>query len=331
MSFAKALSLLLLAVLALGFLTFGPALLGSNFRTVVSDRVYRSGQLDPDELEERIQRHGLRAIINLRGDEEDREWYRAEAAVARRHDVILHDLDLVPERQPPRPAVVSLMESLETLPEPILIHCRAGADRTGFASVVAKMALGGTTFGEARRELSVWYGHLPFGPAAEIGRIFDQYEAHLRESRTNDRFDTFERWAQEIYVPYVYSARLESETLPSEVAAGERLDLRLLITNTSPGPWVFSSDVERGVKLGVQIREGDGDWLDYDRHGQSDRTVHAGETLNMAASVWAPKNAGTYELKLDLVDEHVTWFEDQGSSPLVWPLVVKNLEANSGL
>ncbi|MGH9391561.1 MAG: tyrosine-protein phosphatase, partial [Vicinamibacteria bacterium] len=209
-----------------GLFLLGPSLFSDNFRDVGPERVYRSGQLSPEELEERIRRHELKSIVNLRGEKEDRDWYRRELEVSERHGVEVRSLDLIPERLPSRPDLVALIDDLEGLSEPILIHCSAGADRTGFASVIARMALGGARFEEARSELSFWYGHLPFGPASEIGRIFDQYDEYRRASGAGSDWAPFERWARELYVPYVYRAAIEAAGLPFEVAAGGRMDLR---------------------------------------------------------------------------------------------------------
>ncbi|MGH9323658.1 MAG: tyrosine-protein phosphatase [Vicinamibacteria bacterium] len=322
----------LLAGLCLGLLFSAPSILGDNFRSVVPGRVYRSGQLSAAELEERIEKHGLRSVVNLRGEKENREWYRRELEVVRRHGIELRNLDLVPERLPSRPAVAALIDHLETLPEPILIHCSAGADRTGFASVIARMAKDDSPFDEARTELSFWYGHLPFGPAAEIGRIFDQYDSYRRDSRADESWEAFELWAREIYVPYVYSARLTSISLPSEASPGQRLEVRLRIANTSPDRWVFTSDPSRGIKLGVRLRErGEGRFRDYDRHAQFDRSLEAGGELELTAPISAPRVPGEYEIKLDMVDEHVTWFEDQGSEPLIFPLLVRESETKPAL
>jgi protein tyrosine/serine phosphatase len=307
----------------LGLIVLGPSLFGDNFRAVVPERVYRSGQLSPEELEERIRRHELKSIVNLRGEKEDRDWYRQELAVAEKHGVDLRSLDLIPERLPSRPDVVALIDDLESLPEPILIHCSAGADRTGFASVIARMAKGGVPFEQARSELSFWYGHLPFGPASEIGRIFDQYDDYRRASGAGSDWAPFEHWARELYVPYVYSAAIAATGLPSEVRSGERMDVRVRAKNESPGPWVFTSDEKRGVKLGVKLHEaGSARWMDYDRHAHLDRIIGPGETLSLDVAIWAPQTPGEYELKLDMVEEHVTWFEEQGSEPLVRRLIV---------
>ncbi len=312
------------AVLALAL---GPALFGENFRAVVSDRVYRSGQLSPEELEERIERHALKSIVNLRGEKEDREWFRGEVEIAKKHGVLLESVDLVPERLPSRPHLVALIDHLEGLKEPILIHCSAGADRAGFASVLARMALGGASFDEARRELSLRYGHLPFGPASEIGRVFDQYDDYRRTRGEDSDWAAFERWAREIYVPYVYRAVIEAAGFPPEAESGERMEVQVRARNESPGPWVLTTDETRGVKLGVKLLDrSTASWIDYDRHGHRDQIVAPGETLTFDVAIWAPQKPGEYELKLDLVDEHVTWFEDQGSLPLSQKLTVRDVQ-----
>jgi protein tyrosine/serine phosphatase len=320
--FVAALALLALAALSL--------FRGSNLDVVVPGRVYRSGQLSPEELERAIAGHGIRAILNLRGEEDDRDWYRREIAVAERRGVVHRSVDLVPEKLPPRPAVLALIEHLKFLPEPILIHCAAGVDRTGFASVIARMR-DGSSLAEAREELSFRRGHIPFGPAAEIGRTFDRYEDYLGSSPAPDSFATFESWVRDVYVPYVYSARLEPLALPSVVLPRERMDVRLRITNTSPGPWVFEAAPERGIKLGVRLRVSPSDsFLDYDRHAPPEGTLAPGEELELEVAIWAPPEPGEYELKLDMVDEHVTWFEDQGSPPLLRSLSVRDPEPPSG-
>jgi protein tyrosine/serine phosphatase len=303
--------------------------LSGNFHAVVPGRVYRSAQLTPAELEERIRQHGLRSILNLRGDKEDRDWYREEVEIASRHRIAFRSVDLVPERLPSRPALVALIDALESLPEPVLVHCGAGADRAGFASVVARMAKQGLRLDEAASELSLRYGHLPFGPATALDGVFDAYRGYLGESGSPDGWESFERWARERYVPYVYSARIEldpARPAPVEiaVAAGERMDIALRLTNTSPGRWTPVASPGAGIKLGVRLRTvGDERWLDYDRHDVLSSPLGSGESRVLSVPVSAPREAGRYELELDMVDEHVTWFEEQGSRPLVLTLAVR--------
>ncbi len=56
--------------------------LSGNFHTVVPDQFYRSSQLSPTALEGYVQRYGVKTIINLRGAEPNKKWYRDEKQVA---------------------------------------------------------------------------------------------------------------------------------------------------------------------------------------------------------------------------------------------------------
>jgi protein tyrosine/serine phosphatase len=314
------------AVAAASLLTLrlmAPGLLGANFYPVLEGRVYRSGQLTPSELEAYATRFSIASVVNLQGKSTSAEWYEAELAVARRRGLRHYDLDFSARRLPTRPNVTALIELIETLPQPLLLHCGAGADRAGLASAVARIVLAKATSEEARSELALEYGHLPFGPQSELRRFFDLYETYLDESGERDSSDTFKRWVTTEYVPYGYSARIDVVRRPDRATPQAPVRVRVRITNTSPESWQLSRSKAEGVKLGLRVRRsGDDDWRDFDRAGYLAGSVEPGATLELEHQFLAPAAPGRYELKLDLVDEHVTWFEDQGSTPAVVPLEV---------
>ena len=189
------------------------------------------------------------------------------------------------------------------------------------ASAVARLVLDDASPADARAELSLRYGHLPIGPGAEIARVLDLYEQYLLD--TGARAAAFERWVREVYVPYVYSAEIEVLTLPERATPGQALEARLRITNTSPGPWRLSASRVYGVKVGLRLQGGgQAAWVDFDRAGLMRGFVQPGEAVEITHVFLAPATPGAYRLKIDLVDEHVTWFEDQGSRPLIRPLRV---------
>lgn len=303
--------------------TFGPVWFGPNFHPVIPDRVYRSGELRAATLERAIDRHHLRSIVNLRGREEGRRWYEDERRIARERGLARYDLDFSSRLLPPRPAVVELLRVLRVAPEPVLLHCSAGADRAAFASVLARMVKEGASLQQARSELSLVYGHLPFGPSREIARIFELYERDRARAGRPDDLATFERWLATEYVPYGYRAAIEALSAPSTVEAARPLIVRVRITNTSPEAWVPGSARGRGIKVGVRVRRpGAAIWTDYDR-AELGRSVAPGESRDVPLLLGAPRDPGDYSLKIDLVDEFVTWFEDQGSEPLVWTMTVR--------
>lgn len=314
---------LALGVLAALLWTFGPVWFGSNFYPVIADRVYRSGEMRAAALERAIDRHRLRSIVNLRGREEGRAWYEEERRVAHERGLVRYDLDFSSRLLPPKPAVVELVRVLRQAPEPMLLHCSAGADRAGFASVLARMVKDGSSLSQARAELSLMYGHLPIGPSREIVRMFDLYEADRRSSGGPDTIATFERWLATQYVPYGYRAAIEVLSFPSEAAISSPVRMRVRLTNTSPEAWAPGSGRGRGIKLGVRVRRKESTvWTDYDR-ADLRRAVAAGESRDVEASLTAPRDPGEYLVKIDMVDEFVTWFEDQGSEAVVKELVVK--------
>jgi protein tyrosine phosphatase (PTP) superfamily phosphohydrolase (DUF442 family) len=299
-----------------------PGVRSDNFHVVLEGRVYRSGQLDAAALEAAVRRYGLRTVINLRGDKRGRDWYDSEVGTARRLGLAHHDVDFIATTLPPRPTVVRLVDLLESATEPILLHCAFGADRAGFASAVARIVRDGAPVTAARDELSLAYGHLPIGPAAEIGGFFDLYARYLDERGLTDAPETFKSWLRTVYAPYAYSARLDLLAMTDMVPPGGTINLHLQVVNTSGAIWHLST-TERGIRIGVRIKkDGEDTWRDFDRV-PSTASVAPGETLELKHLMAAPTIPGLYWLRVDMVDENVTWFEDQGSVALYRPLRVE--------
>src|SRR5947199_571473 len=72
-----------------------------------------------------------------------------------------------------------LVDAFDRCGEPALIHCNSGSDRSGFAAACFLLLKTQATLREARGQLSVRYGHLPWGKARCLDRVLDQYESWL--------------------------------------------------------------------------------------------------------------------------------------------------------
>jgi hypothetical protein len=57
--------------------------------------------------------------------------------------------------------VAQLADALRDAPKPLLIHCRAGSDRTGLACALYVASHGGS-YRDAQDQLSLFYGHFPY-------------------------------------------------------------------------------------------------------------------------------------------------------------------------
>jgi protein tyrosine phosphatase (PTP) superfamily phosphohydrolase (DUF442 family) len=164
-------------VLALVALKEGDVLFGQNFHAVVSGELYRSAQLSPTALEGRINGEGIRAVVNLRGPNIGKPWYDDELAVCRRLSVAHVDVNLSARELPPPAEARSLMEALASLPRPILVHCKNGADRSGLASAAFLISAGDEGAERASgAQLNLWYGHMPVGVTTAMDRFFALFE-----------------------------------------------------------------------------------------------------------------------------------------------------------
>jgi hypothetical protein len=81
----------LVALLALFGTYLGALRISGNFNTVLAGELYRSGQLSPAQIADYAKRHGIKSIINLRGNNTGNDWYDAEVAQS-------HHLQVAPYR-----------------------------------------------------------------------------------------------------------------------------------------------------------------------------------------------------------------------------------------
>ena len=130
-----------------------------NFRTVSPGRVYRSGQLTEKQLIEYTKEYGIRSVLNLRGRNEQSDWWKEEIAASGRLGLKHYDVGLSSDKEPAEKEVQELVAVLQEAPKPLLIHCFGGADRSGLVSAMYLYRVEGYPYEKARRQLSFIYGH----------------------------------------------------------------------------------------------------------------------------------------------------------------------------
>ena len=106
---------------------------------------------------------------------------------------------------------------------------------------------------------------------------------------------------------------------PSEVAPGSKTTARLLVENTGDTLWLTGPAERAGsCMLGVRVYDEAGA-LVAERHGTPPlpRALAPGESATLRFELKAPHAPGLYTLKLDMVAQHVCWFEERDSTPLL--------------
>jgi protein tyrosine/serine phosphatase len=170
----------------------------ANFKTVVPGRIYRSGQPSPKHLRQWKEEHGIRTVINLRGAS-DREEYAAERQACAELGLELVDLEWSAVRMPGPEAVRKLVDVLEKSRQPVLLHCARGIDRSGVASVLAAMMIGGQDYATARKQIGSKYDRIGSESDGCLGLLF-RYEADCTaRGRDTGGWPQFREWLDQTY------------------------------------------------------------------------------------------------------------------------------------
>lgn len=125
--------------------------------------------------------------------------------------------------------------------------------------------------------------------------------------------------------PRHLSARLTPECeLPPSLAPGAPVSVPLTVENAGDTLWLTGPARRNGAcMLGVRVIDAAGNVVS-ERHGEPPlpRPLAPGESARVVLNLRAPVAPGEYRLKIDLVAQHVCWFEQTGSEPLVIPFRV---------
>lgn len=140
---------------------------GPNFHAVEEGKLYRSAQLKPKELKHFIETRGIKTIINLMGPAPGSAWYEQEHATAKEFGAAVHDLQWYIDHLPTTENLRRLLDFYDTAPQPILIHCREGADRTGECAAIWRLHKQGYTNHAALEQLRLKYRHFAFAHPAK--------------------------------------------------------------------------------------------------------------------------------------------------------------------
>jgi hypothetical protein len=107
-----------------------------NFHWVVPGEASRAMQAWAGGLAAFLDVRGIRAIINLRGRNDDLAWWKHETATAQAGNIAHYDAMLDSRKLPSRDMLVRLIETFNTAPKPFMLKCSGGQDRTSLAAAL---------------------------------------------------------------------------------------------------------------------------------------------------------------------------------------------------
>ena len=133
-------------------------LIYGNFHQVDKD-LYRSAQLYSFNLSYYIRKYHIRSILNLRGGR-GKWFYKDEIDTSKEYNITHYDYYISDISIQSIKSMNKIIRILKKAPKPILIHCKAGADRTSLVSALYLDSIKKDK--NASKELSILYGHFPW-------------------------------------------------------------------------------------------------------------------------------------------------------------------------
>ena len=163
--------------------------------------MFRENQPSPKRIAQLAQ-EGIKTIINLRGPS-PKGFYLLEKEACAEHGIELIDFRVYSRDVHTKEKIRAAKALFESITYPALMHCKSGADRTGFMGVLYRhFHMGDTINAALERELTLKKLHVRQGKTGMLDFFFEDY---LRISETHDI--SFLDWVESDYDPVDVKSR----------------------------------------------------------------------------------------------------------------------------
>ena len=188
-----AIHLLLLVIISLVIQGLLNRMVYFNLYETVSPGMYRSGQMPPQRLAEFIHSRGLTTVVNL-SQGQHQPTYLAEQEAIAQTGANLVQLPLRASHYPSPKQLTQLLEVVESLEAPFLVHCHGGADRTGLFFVLLALRQG-QTWPEAMGQLSfIRFNYCRSLPSATITHPLYDFADYTAQQNWPRDLEHFRLW-----------------------------------------------------------------------------------------------------------------------------------------
>jgi len=192
---------------------FGP---GASYldMLLVDHGIFRLAYLNKHRLSHKAWRSGVKTIVNLRGERVCGSYWWEQRA-CERAGVKLVNYQVRSRAAPEVEEILGAKRLFETIEYPILMHCKSGADRAGLMSVLYRHFVDGWPIEEAKKELSLKYGHIRQADTGVLDYFFERYLQANAEKPV-----AFLDWLQTDYDPVEVKATFRANGMANRLVNG---------------------------------------------------------------------------------------------------------------
>jgi protein tyrosine/serine phosphatase len=156
--------------------------------------LYRCSQPSPGQIRKYHRKYGIKSIVNLRGADDSGRYALEETTCRELGITLINHRGILSRSAPEVDAIRATRDLFATMQYPALIHCKSGADRAGFTSVLYRHFHLGEPIDKALRELGWIYGHIKASKTGVLDAFFYDYLAY--NARTPIDFMV---WVETVY------------------------------------------------------------------------------------------------------------------------------------
>ena len=171
--------------------------------------MYRENQPSPKRIA-LLAEEGIKTILNLRA-ESPKGFYLLEEEACQQHGIKLVNFRVYSRDVHTREKIRAAKALFPTLEYPVMMHCKSGADRTGFMGVLYRHFHMGDSIEQAMEQLSFKYLHIKEGKTGMLDFFFNDYLKYAAQEKENGRDAEFIDWVETVYEPADVKARFMAQ------------------------------------------------------------------------------------------------------------------------
>lgn len=145
----------------------------------IAPGVWRSNQPSPKRIK-KYKKMGIKTILSLRGNpNQPISFMLLEQQACDDLGITLVTENLSARSLSPKESYLAVLDRLDQLKPPFLLHCKSGADRAGLVSALYLLHVKGAPLSEARKQLSWRFMHLKSTKTGILDHLLESYAADM--------------------------------------------------------------------------------------------------------------------------------------------------------